>query len=72
MCSYFNPDCYWCKEYEQPIYECANMSRYFGDIVCCRDEDDERGCKDCPSLITDHVTAYHCTRRKCVWIECEG
>ena len=69
MCSYFNPDCYWCKEYDARVYICANNARWIGDTNCEREEDDEKGCEGCPSLIKDSVTAYHCTRDRCVNFE---
>lgn len=65
MCSYFNPDCHNCEEYDAAVYICANNARWLGDKECERDEDDERGCEDCPNLITDHVTAYRCKLGRC-------
>lgn len=65
MCSYFNPDCHNCEEYDSPVYICANSCRWLGDKKCEREEDDERGCEDCPSLIKDYVTAYRCKIGRC-------
>lgn len=66
MCSYFNPDCYWCKEYEYSVSICANNARFIGDTKCEREEDDEKGCEGCPSLKKESVNAYHCTLDRCI------
>ncbi len=65
MCSYFNPDCPWCEEYEAKTAICAKLGH------CTRDEydHDTQGCKGCDSLILDSVTAYRCSRTRCLYIE---
>lgn len=59
MCSYFNPDCGWCEEYEQRFEFCARME--FGE-KCVRYDDDARSCEGCEHLIEDGATAYRCSR----------
>lgn len=65
MCSYFNPDCPWCEEYEAKSAICANI----GPCQRVEFDFDTYGCKGCDSLILDSVTAYRCSRTRCVYIE---
>lgn len=61
MCSYFNPDCSYCKEYDCYFYVCA-YNTYLGSPKCPQSCIDADSCKDCENLVQDCATQYHCTR----------